>query len=89
MLRAVLIELALFLTPFALYYLLVKRARRGEQITTPWLYLSLAGLLVAGSALVWYALTHGSDPTGQYTPAVLKDGKIVPGHIDPADKPAQ
>ena len=85
MLRPVLTELVLFLTPFALYALFILAAKRGgllDRTNWPlsrvlWL-LIVAFLLVIGSFIVlsqWGAVPPGST----YTPARMEDGKFVPG----------
>jgi hypothetical protein len=85
MIRPVLTELALFLTPFALYvaFLWATRARvldldRWSLNTLVWLTI-VALVLMFGSFLV---LAHfsGAPPGSTYVPAHLEDGRFVPGH---------
>jgi hypothetical protein len=85
MLRPVLTELALFLTPFALYALFVFATKRGgvlERANWPlsrvlWL-LIVAFLLVIASFLV-LANWDITRPDSTYVPARMEDGKFVPG----------
>ncbi|MCB1476143.1 MAG: hypothetical protein H6883_09605 [Rhodobiaceae bacterium] len=83
MARFILIELALFLLPFAVFYVLAVRARRGEEVSWPWLWLSLAGLVVTTAAFIWFASVDGEDPGLHYQP----EAEQVPYELSP-DKPA-
>ncbi|HEV3045673.1 MAG TPA: DUF6111 family protein [Roseiarcus sp.] len=86
MLRAVLEPTALFLSPFVVFAAyLVLRARyplevehwsRGRVST-----LALIGLVVA---IVGMFLLASFAPRGQgaYVPAHIKDGQLIPGHIE-------
>lgn len=69
MIRIALMELAFFLLPFVLFYFLVVRRKKGEQVTWPVLYLSIAGLTIAAIAMFWLAAVDGEDPDLHYTPA--------------------
>lgn len=85
MIRPVLIELAFFAAPFALYALFLWSTRRGgvfDRASWPlsrvlWLLLA-AFLLMIGSFIV---LVHwgGAPPRSTYVPAHVEDGKLVPG----------
>ncbi|MBX3455687.1 DUF6111 family protein [Ferrovibrio sp.] len=83
----ILIHGALLLLPFVLYFLYLWRVRRAGKEgpeTTPWFMLSLAGLvLMIGSFAVVHVMSD--QPSGQYTPARLQDGRIVPGDIRPGE----
>ncbi len=77
-----LLELLLFLAPFAAYGLW----RRMNPDTEPSLILLiLAGigvaLMVAGG--VWYAGTRSMAPGEAYVPAHLEGDRIEPGHAEP------
>ena len=70
-------ELALFLSPFALYAawrLAVARA----QPALLWGVAALVACLAIGT--VWFGLVRRLSPGEQYVPAHLEDGRIVPGH---------
>jgi hypothetical protein len=84
MIRPVLIELALFLTPFVLYalFLWATRARvfepeRWSLNTIIWLTFAAFALML-GSFLV-LAQFSGAPPGSTYVPAHMEDGKFVPG----------
>lgn len=83
MIRFILIELALFLLPFVVFYIVAVRAKRGEDVAWPWLGLSLAGLVIAATAFVWFAAVDGEDPSRHYQPAA----EDVPYELSP-DLPA-
>jgi hypothetical protein len=77
-----LIELLLFLVPFAAYGLW----RRAHPATEPsTILLALAGLgvvLMLGGA-VWYGLSRSMQPGVAYVPAHLEGARIEPGHAEP------
>jgi hypothetical protein len=84
MIRPVLTELALFLTPFVLYalFLWATRARvfdleRWSLQTLIWLTIAAFALML-GSFLV-LAQFGGAPPGSTYVPAHMEDGKFVPG----------
>ncbi|MPZ56305.1 MAG: hypothetical protein GEU91_07330 [Rhizobiales bacterium] len=84
MIRPVLTELALFLTPFALYALFlwatqakVLDIERWSLSTLMWLTIG-ALVLMLGSFLV-LAQFSGAPPGSTYVPAHIEDGKFVPG----------
>jgi hypothetical protein len=84
MIRPVLVELALFLTPFVLYalFLWATRARvleveRWSLNTIIWLTFAAFALML-GSFLV-LAQFSGAPPGSTYIPAHMEDGKFVPG----------
>ncbi|MEP9354053.1 DUF6111 family protein [Xanthobacter sp. KR7-65] len=86
MARSILIELALFLTPFVLYGALLL-ATKGSVVPAHWSPRALA--LVAASAVVLVVLglfvfEHGrvAPPGSHYVPAQTKDGVFVPGHFE-------
>lgn len=83
MARFILIELALFLLPFVVFYLVAVRARRGEDVSWPWLWLSLAGLVITTVAFIWFASVDGENPEEHYTP----ETEQIPYQLSP-DKPA-
>jgi hypothetical protein len=53
----------------------------------PWLWLAGAGLVLAASVLALVAVRFSGETGGVYIPAHLKDGKVVPGHFEPAGTP--
>lgn len=87
MMRSVLIEIGLFLAPFAVYALVLFVSRR--QIVHPdaWalrrvgVLAAIAVLLVIAS-LVYLAHFAGAPPGSTYTPAHVEDGRLVPGRTN-------
>jgi hypothetical protein len=84
MIRPVLTELALFLTPFVLYaiFLLATRADLLHPDSWQWstiASLTIAALLLVVGSFVVIAQFSGSPPGSTYVPAHVEDGKFVPG----------
>jgi len=88
MIRRLLIDLFLFLLPFALYGLywrfIGKAAAKDEAKAHPWILLTASGLVLVILSFVWWALTEGASPEGVYVPAHVEDGVVVPGQFVPA-----
>jgi hypothetical protein len=84
MLRPVLTELALFLTPFAIYAVFLWATRAGVLDPSQWTIsrlvwlMSAAFLLMIGSFIVLAQWT-GAPPGSTYIPAHVEDGRFVPG----------
>lgn len=77
MLRAA--DAALLLAPLALLAVYIMTARRGGPSRLVLTSL-LAGIVLCGAGLAWYAL-HERLPAGsRYVPAQLRDGEVVAGH---------
>jgi hypothetical protein len=82
-----LIEILLFLTPFAAYAIYLFVTERDAREKAHWRRDVLAGLGVAGcllviASLIAFAHFGGSPPGGTYTPAHLGgNGTLVPGQI--------
>jgi heme/copper-type cytochrome/quinol oxidase subunit 3 len=91
MIRRLLIDLLLFLLPFALYGIYWRLARKGDPKQAakphPWAMLFIAGLALVAASFVWLGLTEGTRGQGVYVPAHTEDGKVVPGRIE--KKPPQ
>ncbi len=86
MLRIALIDLVMFLLPFALYgaYMLLVRGVAPGEIwrTAPLFWLLAAGcasLLIAMALLISFS---GGKPGGTYHPPHMEDGVMKPGTID-------
>lgn len=91
MTRIILERLLLFAVPFALYgvYLMLIRMRPTPTTApaTPWTMLFIAGLsLFALSFLIW-GFTEGEPTTGRYVAPHVVNGEVVPGYVQPAEKP--
>ncbi len=85
MLGRIAFDVLLFLLPFALYGLYIWYAQRRLEHDPKWRDAPLAWLSIAGLALVmlsfvaWRALEPVTK--GEYVPARIEDGRIVPGQI--------
>ena len=84
MIRPVLTEFALFLTPFVVYAIYLWATRAGVLHPESWPLPTLAGLtivallLMAGSFIV-LAQWGGEPAHSTYVPAHIENGKLVPG----------
>jgi hypothetical protein len=84
MIRPLATEVALFLTPFAVYAAFLIATRAGVLQPSAWTLRRLAGLvivslvLVVGSFVI-LAQFSGSPPGSTYVPAHVEGGKFVPG----------
>jgi Family of unknown function (DUF6111) len=84
MIRPVLTELALFLTPFVLYAIFLWATRAGVMDPKSWTLSRIAWLLMAALVLmlgsfIVLAQWGGAPPGSTYVPAHTEDGKFVPG----------
>jgi hypothetical protein len=86
MIRPILTEIALFLTPFVLYALFLWATRAGVLDPASWpprIMFSLtavAVLLLIGS-FVFLANLSGEPAGSNYVPPHMEDGKLVPGQF--------
>jgi Family of unknown function (DUF6111) len=84
MIRVGFTELALFLTPFALYAVFLLATRAGVMEPESWpltrlgILTAIALALILGSFL-YFANYTGAPPGSRYVPAHIEDGKFVPG----------
>jgi hypothetical protein len=87
MIRIILVNLLLLILPMAIYFSYVYFRRReqpnGEILANAPIFWLLAG----GAAMMLIALVvlgqwEVGDPGGRYVPPQVKDGKIIPGHIE-------
>jgi hypothetical protein len=84
MVRPVLTELALFLTPFVLYALFLWATRAGVLDASSWswttiAWLTIAALVLMAGSFVVIAQFSGAPPGSTYVPAHIEDGRFVPG----------
>lgn len=86
MARSLLIEMALFLTPFLIYAALLI-ATKGSAIPANWSPRALGiaataavGLVVLG--LFLFEHDRVAPPGAHYVPAQTRDGVFVPGHFE-------
>ncbi len=86
MIRPALTEIALFLTPFALYAAFLLATRAGVLDPQHWPISRLVTLAIIALALivgsfVYFANFSGAPPGSTYVPAHIDNGKFVPGTI--------
>jgi heme/copper-type cytochrome/quinol oxidase subunit 3 len=86
MIRRILFDLLLFLLPFALYgmYWRFSPSPNGRTATHPWSYLLISGLVLVAASFVLWGVTEGSGRQGNYIPAHLENGRVVPGNVETA-----
>jgi hypothetical protein len=88
MTRVVLENVLLFLLPTLLYvgyvYLTREPGRGATRVMdeAPLIWLFIAGAVLVIVTLVAFGSTSGGKPGQHYEPPVMKDGRIVPGHIE-------
>src|SRR5262249_38233015 len=84
MIRPILIELALFITPFVLYALFVWATHEGMLDVSAWslprlMWLTIAALILVIISLLLLAQSGGCPPGSTYIPAHMENGRLVPG----------
>jgi hypothetical protein len=84
MIRPIITEVALFLSPFAIYAAFLVLTRTGVLQSSAWTMPRLAGLLIAAlilvvSSFLLLAQFSGAPPGSSYVPAHIENGKLVPG----------
>lgn len=89
MIRAFLTVILPLLLPTVLYLLWATAMRRTVPVDLlrelPWIWLSAAGIVLLVAVLVLVAFGFGrSADTAHYVPPRTVNGKIVPGHVEPA-----
>jgi hypothetical protein len=88
MIRIVAENILLFLLPTIVYvaYVYMTRAQKPGATRVlddaPLLWLFVAGVAVVLITLIAFGSTTGGKPGQVYTPPVLKDGRIEPGHLE-------
>lgn len=93
MIRIVIENLLLLLLPTLIYVAWVFLTSRGPGTQrkslndAPFIWLFLAGILLAVSVLVTFGTLEGGAPGQAYRPPEFRDGKIVPGHVDTKKRP--
>ena len=86
MIRPILTEILLFLTPFAVYALFLYATRAGvlhveswPRKTVAWLTAAAVVLMIAGFVVLTQVDYH---PAGSsYVPPHVEDGKLIPGQF--------
>jgi hypothetical protein len=84
MIRPVLSELALFVTPFVLYAAFLWATRAGVLHPDSWSWGVIASLTMVALATVVLSFVvmaqfAGAPPRSTYVPAHVEDGKFIPG----------
>lgn len=84
MIRPVLTELALFLTPFVVYAVFLWATKADVLHPSSWTLSRIAWLLMAALVLMlgsFIVLAHwsGAPPGSTYVPAHTENGRFVPG----------
>ena len=84
MIRPVLTELLMFLTPFALYVVFLWATKAGVMHPDSWPVSRIASLIIVALVLmvgtfVYFADYTGAPPGSTYIPAHIENGKFVPG----------
>jgi Family of unknown function (DUF6111) len=84
MIRPVFTEIALFLTPFAIYAGFLIATRAGVLAPAAWTLRRIGGLVVVSlllmiASFVLLAQFSGAPPGSTYVPAHVEGGKFVPG----------
>jgi hypothetical protein len=87
MARKILLDLFLLALPFLIYIAYVKLGRRAQAeggiwTGAPWFWLFSSGLMLTIAAAVLLVVFDGSEPGSAYLPAVVEDGRIVPGRFE-------
>jgi Family of unknown function (DUF6111) len=65
-------------------------SERGETVrwaALPWLWLATAGAMLLALVLFVVTVHFGTSQPGTYVPPRSENGRIVPGHIEPARSP--
>jgi Family of unknown function (DUF6111) len=84
MIRQALIEIGIFLIPFAVYALFLVATSSGVLVPSSWPVviigrLLLGSLLLVVISLVMLAQFTGAPPNSTYVPAHIENGKLIPG----------
>lgn len=80
------------LLPTLLYVLWLVTARRAQLAgpqpwrALPWPWLAAAGVIATALLLFYLRVNLGGSGQGVYVPPRYIDGRIVPGHLEPAPK---
>jgi hypothetical protein len=86
MIRSILTQIALFLTPFAVYALFLYATRAGVLQVESWpaktvAFLTSAAVLLMVAGFVVLGLMDHQPAGSNYVPPHMEDGKLIPGHF--------
>jgi hypothetical protein len=84
MIRPILIELLLFLTPFVAYAFLLWAKSHGVFDPESWplrtvVGLTVSALLLMGASAIIASQLSGAPPGTTYVPAHVENGRLIPG----------
>jgi hypothetical protein len=89
MFRQILVELALFLLPFAVHAVRLMLRGSDPRVGSNWQGAPIAWMVIGGLVLVAIGLAalallnDGAAKTGRYVPSHVQDGVLVPGRFEP------
>lgn len=86
MIRTILIDIVLFLTPFALYAVFLFATRAGVLHPESWplrvlIWLTLVAVVLLVVSSFMLAQRSGAPAGSHYIPPHMENGKLVPGQI--------
>ena len=86
MIRPVLTEVLLFLTPFVLYAVFLWATKSGVLDLKSWplvrvVTLAIAALLLVLGSFLYFANYTGAPVGSNYEPAHMENGQFVPGRV--------
>jgi hypothetical protein len=84
MIRPIVTEFALFITPFVLYALFLWTTRKGVFDVSAWplprlIWLTISALVMVILSFLFLAQFGGAPPGSTYVPAHMENGRLVPG----------
>jgi hypothetical protein len=84
MIRPLLTEISLFITPFVLYALFLWATREGVLDVSAWslprlMWLTISALVLVITSFLFLAQFGGAPPGSTYVPAHMENGRLVPG----------
>jgi Family of unknown function (DUF6111) len=84
MIRPIVTEFALFITPFVLYALFLWTTRKGVLDVSAWplprlIWLTISALVMVVLSFLFLAQFGGAPPGSTYVPAHMENGRLVPG----------
>ncbi len=74
--------LILALTIFGVWWGFWGRKMQKDVASRVWFWVVVGSLATVIITLLSLGIFQHGNPSGHYTPAIVKDGKIVPGHVD-------
>jgi hypothetical protein len=95
MIRIIVVNLLLLLLPTIIYftYIYLRRQQTPDSqdseilADAPIFWLLAGGAALSIIVLVFLVQWEGSQLNGRYIPPRLEDGVVIPGHVEPIEKP--